>query len=254
MTWVKLDDGLPDHPKVVGLSAEAFAVYVSGICYCSRNLTDGLIPRGALVRLTNAKRPTKAADELVAANLWREHPQGWSVHDYTEHQRSRDEVIDISEKRAQAGAKGAAKRWQLAMAEPSEGDSKSMASAMAKNGQSQSQSQSQSQKPLTSPVSQSVSAYSADGLDGLDSGTWAQVINLAADVKLNRQEQTKPVRNVQRYVAAIRRTLPGEIAEPVAAYVHDHPEHARDPEAIVRAVLDAGPVDIHQARNRGGYT
>jgi len=88
MTWVKLDDGFPEHPKAVGLSDAALACWVRGLCYASRNLTDGGVPTPAL-RLVGTR---KAATELVAAGLWDETPDGWFVHDYGEHQRTRDEV------------------------------------------------------------------------------------------------------------------------------------------------------------------
>ena len=43
MSWVRLDDNFPNHPKVVGLSDQAFRLYISGLCYASHYLTDGLI-------------------------------------------------------------------------------------------------------------------------------------------------------------------------------------------------------------------
>jgi hypothetical protein len=48
MTWVRLDDQFPDHPKVVNLSDRAFRLHVWGICYSARFLTDGLIQRDAI--------------------------------------------------------------------------------------------------------------------------------------------------------------------------------------------------------------
>jgi hypothetical protein len=88
MTWVKLDDQFPDHPKVVGLSDAGLACWIRGLCYASRHLTDGYIPVAALRGLGT----TKAADELLATGLWTDAEDGWQVSNYTEHQRSRADV------------------------------------------------------------------------------------------------------------------------------------------------------------------
>ena len=92
MTWVKLDDSVTEHPKCVGLSPAAWTLWLHGLTYCSRNLTDGQIPAAMLPRLSGVPNPAKAADELVAAGLWHDVDRGWEVHDYLEHQRSASDV------------------------------------------------------------------------------------------------------------------------------------------------------------------
>jgi hypothetical protein len=90
MTWVKFDDGFPEHPKVLGLSDTAFSLHVRAICYAARNLTDGIIPR---VWLKGAKAAILlAVQQLIEARLWTEHPDGWEVHDYLQYQPSRAKV------------------------------------------------------------------------------------------------------------------------------------------------------------------
>jgi hypothetical protein len=84
VTWVKLDDHFDEHEKVVGLSEAAFRAFVEGLCYCSRNLTDGRIPAAKLKRLTR----TRTAGELVDAGLWHPNGDGVRVHDYLEFQPS----------------------------------------------------------------------------------------------------------------------------------------------------------------------
>ena len=101
MTWVRLDDRFPEHPKIVGLSDRAFRAHVTGLAYCARYLTDGTVPRGALP----ARR---VLVELVAAGLWA--PDGadaCSIHDYLDWNLSKEERAG----KAVAGAMGAAKRW-----------------------------------------------------------------------------------------------------------------------------------------------
>lgn len=105
MTWMKVDDQFPDHPKFLGLTDTAVALYFIGLAYCSRHLTDGVVPELAVERM-GLKQPKKAAALLVEHDLWHVHERGWEVHDYLDHQRSAAEVQELSEKRAAAGSKG----------------------------------------------------------------------------------------------------------------------------------------------------
>lgn len=99
MTWVKLDDQYPQHPRIVGLSDAAFRAHVTGLCYCSAFLTDGHIPRAVVAK-------PKAAAELVSAGLWEPTDDGWMIPTYLDHQRSRAEAEALSLKRQTAGKKG----------------------------------------------------------------------------------------------------------------------------------------------------
>jgi hypothetical protein len=92
MTWVRLDDQFPDHPKVVAAGAQATWLYISGLCYCSRQLTDGRIPKPIVPRLTDLRKPYDLAERLVVVGLWRDEPGCYVVHDYLAHQRSKEQV------------------------------------------------------------------------------------------------------------------------------------------------------------------
>lgn len=94
MTWVKIDDQVTEHPKCVSLSCEAWTLWLHGLTYCSRNLTDGTIPDAILSRLSPCRRPRKAAAELVAAGLWERIENAHHVHDYEKHQRTKAEIND----------------------------------------------------------------------------------------------------------------------------------------------------------------
>lgn len=110
-TYIRLHDGMPDHPKVDGLSDKAFRLLVESWCWCSRHLTDGHMPAA-----TWRKRATaKARRELVDAGLVIVLDDG-SVrfHDYLAHQRSAAEVAELKAARTQGGGYGAHKRWHLA--------------------------------------------------------------------------------------------------------------------------------------------
>lgn len=112
MTWVKVDDLITEHEKCVGLSADAWCLWLHGLTYCSRNLTDGRIPKPMLPRLTSLAKPAKAAAELVEAGLWDEQAKWYEVHDYLEHQRSKAQVEADREAAAERQRKARERRSQ----------------------------------------------------------------------------------------------------------------------------------------------
>lgn len=116
-----------EHPKVAPLSDAAFRAFVEMNGYSRRHELDGRIP----VKAARLKWKARALAELVDS-----HPErplvvldgdDYVIRDYKEHQFTADDLEALREKRSQAGAKGAAKRWH--------GDSKPMASAIANGSQ-----------------------------------------------------------------------------------------------------------------------
>lgn len=94
--WIKLDEDFYSHPKVVRAGPEAAHLYVAGLGYCSKHLTDGWIPTEALPMLTSfVKNVRRAAGVLVAVELWHKRDDGYEVHDYLEVQSSRSDVEKI---------------------------------------------------------------------------------------------------------------------------------------------------------------
>jgi hypothetical protein len=61
MPWVKLTDDWYDDPKIAALDDHGIALWVIGITWCARNLTDGHIPAGAVRRLV--ADPDRAVDQ-----------------------------------------------------------------------------------------------------------------------------------------------------------------------------------------------
>jgi hypothetical protein len=106
MTWVRLDEKATRHPKVAGLTDRAFRRWIEGLCYAGEYLTDGYLP-DAFVRQT----PKKQRDELLASGLWEQNGNGVYLHDYTDFNRTRDEVEAIRKARREAGKKGNEARW-----------------------------------------------------------------------------------------------------------------------------------------------
>lgn len=96
MTWVKLDDGFPNSPKVDRLSDKAKLLYVAGLCYCGRNLTDGVLTTGKAVKIVLAEVGAKPrhVTELHEAGLWDRMVDGWLVHDYLDYNPSREKVLE----------------------------------------------------------------------------------------------------------------------------------------------------------------
>ncbi len=87
MTWIKLDDKTPRHPKVAGLSDRAKWAWLSSLCYASEFLTDGVVPMAFIVTVSRRLR-----EEIVAAGLWREAGNQIVIHDYLDHQTSKESV------------------------------------------------------------------------------------------------------------------------------------------------------------------
>jgi hypothetical protein len=112
-TYIRLHDGMPDHPKVVGLSDGAFRLYVESICWCGRHLTDGVVPAAGMRRMGGWS--PEAVSELADATLIEADGEThWLIHDYTEHQRTAEEVAAIRRAKRAAGATGNHDRWHVA--------------------------------------------------------------------------------------------------------------------------------------------
>jgi hypothetical protein len=100
MPYLNLDDEFTEHPKVDALSDGAFRLHVSGMRYCCKNLTDGIIPVARVDRLKPAYKPSQL-NELLRGKVWHrggdgcgtEHcPVGdageYVIHDYLQWNRS----------------------------------------------------------------------------------------------------------------------------------------------------------------------
>jgi len=93
VTWIKLDDTLPNNPKILPLSDKAFRLYIEGLCYANQYLTDGFLAQAVVNRLDSGN----ASNELIVATLWLQTDGGVQIHDYCEHQTSRKTVEEKRE-------------------------------------------------------------------------------------------------------------------------------------------------------------
>ena len=97
VTWIKLDDDFPDHPKMRKIfrkgGSDAMWLHIAGLCHSSRFLTDGFIAAEDVEDLTLLRNPTKALNVLLTIpNVWKEVPGGYQIINYLDHQRSRADI------------------------------------------------------------------------------------------------------------------------------------------------------------------
>lgn len=88
MTFQMIDDLMVEHPKIAPLSDGSFRAMLELWSYCSRNLTDGLIPRRVALQITTPRRML----ELVDARLFEVVVGGWIAHDWLDHNPSAEEI------------------------------------------------------------------------------------------------------------------------------------------------------------------
>ena len=112
--WLRLDLDFLDNPKMLGLmngeaSRVALLLWVDGLCYATRHLTDGWIPKQWPV---SRGYSAKHVSRLIDAGLWHEQvlngDGGWLIHDYLAYQKSRDAWLEQSEQKRAA----ARVRWE----------------------------------------------------------------------------------------------------------------------------------------------
>lgn len=108
MPWFKVDDQLHSHPKWVGASAAAKALWVTAGSWSAAQLTDGHVPRHVLPVVGGKPR---TAEELVELGLWEHNGNGWVFHDWHQMQPSRVDVEAARAEKADAGARGNHQRW-----------------------------------------------------------------------------------------------------------------------------------------------
>ncbi|MEY9864149.1 hypothetical protein ABH935_009803 [Catenulispora sp. GAS73] len=101
MPWAKFDDRMPSNRKVRLLSDAAFRLYVSSVCWCSEQLTDGRIATEELRIVSDVRDPETAAGELVARKLWEPVEGGWLVHDFHDYNPTAAAVLDERAKAAE---------------------------------------------------------------------------------------------------------------------------------------------------------
>jgi hypothetical protein len=123
VSWVKLDDQYPNHPKVVQVGPLGMALHVAATCYAAQYLTDGFVPVAQMSKLINLEGISvcnavsngvshsvtykEITDELTMVGLLEVVPGGFKVHDYLMYNPPADKV---KAERAENAARQAAWR------------------------------------------------------------------------------------------------------------------------------------------------
>jgi hypothetical protein len=147
MPWVRVEDNFYDHDKFVQIGPLGLAVWITGLAYCNRNLTNGVIPESVLRRLVDfdglsyttgtvngglagfmeSDCTPLAVHLLIEADLVHEDEHDCPrcdqpgakrliFHDYTVYQPTREQIRELHEQKSQAGREGAKARWGKAPA------------------------------------------------------------------------------------------------------------------------------------------
>lgn len=107
MSWLKIDDGFAEHPKIIDLSDRAFRLHVAALCYSARNLTDGVLnARSVLVCCALASATKRHIAELRDVELWVEFNDGYLIKDFLDYNPSAHEVKELRKSRSEAGRIG----------------------------------------------------------------------------------------------------------------------------------------------------
>ena len=119
-----LDGDFYGHPKAIhawGLHHSSIGIWALSVSYAHKHSTGGIVSLAFVREKLPAKRER---DAVVAAltsiapgernPLWSEVDGGWLIHNFDKRGtfRTAEESQTLSEARANAGRKGAAKRWQ----------------------------------------------------------------------------------------------------------------------------------------------
>lgn len=80
MAWIRVDDGMMEHPKILALSDREFRAHMAALCYTGRR-RDPHIPVTSL-HLFGAT--VKVAKRLTDVGVWDVNGDGWVIHDWHE--------------------------------------------------------------------------------------------------------------------------------------------------------------------------
>jgi hypothetical protein len=100
VSWLKTDDRIASHPKILKAGPEAAWLWLAAIAYAKNHLTDGFVPHDALPTLAKwsipveelARRCVDAKARPDGQGLLEPCEGGHRVHDFLDHNPSREDV------------------------------------------------------------------------------------------------------------------------------------------------------------------
>ena len=113
--YVKVDVDYYHNSKIVAAGARAELLYLRALCFANHTRSDGYIGSGQITAFVHGIRNWRGlVVDLVAAGLWEPAAGGWRIVDFLQRNRSRAEIDEISQKRAEAGRLGGRPRERSA--------------------------------------------------------------------------------------------------------------------------------------------
>src|SRR4051812_14049709 len=107
MSWLKIDDQIATHPKILKAGPTAAWTWICGIAYASNHFTDGFISDAALGHIGIPKHLLKqTSSKLLKQGLWDRVKGGFQVHDYLQHNPSAAERRHVLAAKQKAGRLG----------------------------------------------------------------------------------------------------------------------------------------------------
>jgi hypothetical protein len=94
--WVRIDDGLASHPKVLAAWTQnpaSIGLWTLGAAWSARHRTDGHVAAAFVSSLIPGKaKRERAVAPLVDAGLWMPNGTGWLIHDWSDYNGTRAEL------------------------------------------------------------------------------------------------------------------------------------------------------------------
>ncbi len=93
--YIQLVNGFYANEKVQELARsgrmDAVGVFCMALTYCGDHLTDGFVPRRAMLYVIGATG--EQVNALCDVGMLEAVDEGWLIHDYTEHNRTKEQVL-----------------------------------------------------------------------------------------------------------------------------------------------------------------
>ena len=111
MTWVRLDDGFDEDPRIVEAGLAAAGLLALLLCFSNRGLTDGYVPSVIIRQKIRTESKRALLRRMIRLGLLapceRDGIRGYQIHaDFTGLQPSRADVLALRATRAAIGRKG----------------------------------------------------------------------------------------------------------------------------------------------------
>lgn len=223
MSWFKIDDKFHSHPKVMQAGNAAIGLWTRCASYAAANLTDGFIPH-AIASLYGTKPQRNA---LVSSRLWVPVDGGYQMHDYTDMNPTREQVL--AQRKATAER---VTRWR------SNGVTNTVT-----NGVTHDDVTALVTPPPTRP-DPTRSTYSHRDTSTTSTGVRAAAVDIYAKADMAKRSVTD-IRNARSYQRTIARNALAEHGQAIADYLESYPAATAVDVAV--EVLGIDPYDARCA-------